>query len=110
MKTVFALSALCVALSLTACNKHHGTHAVEMLETAEAEAKAKAPAVKPLKFDDENAPKAGSTAAATDPAAAQSGDTAPADTKPEAAAANGDKVATDTKPNDTAAATETTTK
>lgn len=63
MKALFALSALFLTLSLTACGGGHGTKAVEVVEAAEANAKALAPTAEPIKFDDENLPKMGEAAA-----------------------------------------------
>lgn len=63
MKALFALSALFLTLSLTACGGGHGTKAVEVVEAAEANAKALAPTAEPIKFDDENLPKMGESAA-----------------------------------------------
>lgn len=65
MKKTLILTAL--ALALTACGgDHEKTHAVDVVETAEQNAKAVAPVAEPIKFDDE---KSATTAPATEPTA-----------------------------------------
>lgn len=63
MKKTLVLTAL--ALALTACggDDHSKVYAVDVVETAEQNAKAATPVAQPITFDDENAPKAGETAA-----------------------------------------------
>lgn len=60
MKFVYILGA-CALLTLTACSKHDGTHATDVVHTAEENAKALAPTAEPIKFDDEHLPKMGGT-------------------------------------------------
>lgn len=97
MKALLTLSALFVALSLSACGDKHQTYAVDALEQAQANAIANAPKAEAIKFDDENAAKAGTTT--TDVAAPATGATAEA-TAPTTA----DTAATE-QPTDTATAT-----
>lgn len=61
MKTPLTLSALFIALSLSACGDKHQTYAVDALEQAQANAIANAPKAESIKFDDENSAKVGAT-------------------------------------------------
>lgn len=102
MKALLTLPALFVALSLSACGNKHQTYAVDALEQAQANAIANAPKAEPIKFDDENATKAGT--ATTDAAAPADATTATAEaTAP--ATADTTATATTEQPANTATAT-----
>lgn len=90
MKALLTLSALFVALSLSACGDKHQTYAVDALEQAQANAIANAPKAETIKFDDENTAKAGT--ATTDAAAPADATTATAEAT--AAPATADTTAT----------------
>lgn len=66
MKKTLVLTALVLALTACGGDDHSKVYAVDVVETAEQNAKDVAPVAEPIKFDDENAPKAGEASAATE--------------------------------------------
>lgn len=104
MKKTLILTAL--ALALTACGgDHEKTHAVDVVETAEQNAKAAAPVAQPITFDDEKTAKASETPApaetTSEPAPAEATDK-PAETSE----AKTDDKKTDEKAEETKAETD----
>lgn len=107
MKALLTLSTIFIALSLSACGNKHQTYAVDALEQAQANAIANAPKAEPIKFDDENAAKAGT--AATDAAAPADATTATAEaTAPATADTTATAEAAKTEQSATATATAET--
>lgn len=102
MKHITGVALFAVLLALTGCDKshHHHVHATEITELASEQARAKAPEMPAITFEDEHMPTMGEMDGDTQPTAEENANTEKTDTTTDT---------TDTDPQQATAESEQTT-